>query len=236
MPSRSRRAPPERAPASHRGRCRGSGPLRRRAMVRKQVGIVVYEEVEVLDVGGPLEVFSVTRWNEERRREELSPFNAFLVAETKSPVVATDGMKVVPEHDLDSCPPLDVLLVPGGWGYRHRMTNERLLHWIAERRHGAESRASLPRRGGRKSDGKTHGVPSPGDRRASDRPRLSGRSSEPKVGDAAPVARRSSKRASPSKSGDEAPRQPDQGSQRSGQGISPCQRRKARNSARLRGP
>ena len=48
-------------------------------MKRKQVGIVVYEEVEVLDFCGPFEVFSVTRLNEEKRREEPSPFNAFLV-------------------------------------------------------------------------------------------------------------------------------------------------------------
>ena len=60
-------------------------------MDRKQVGIVVYEEVEVLDFCGPFEVFSVTRLNEEKRREEPSPFCAFLVAESKSPVVATGG-------------------------------------------------------------------------------------------------------------------------------------------------
>ena len=72
-------------------------------MERKQVGIIVYEEVEVLDFCGPFEVFSVTRLHEEKRREEPSPFRAFLVAETKSPVVTTGGMKVVPDHDLDSC-------------------------------------------------------------------------------------------------------------------------------------
>jgi transcriptional regulator GlxA family with amidase domain len=101
-------------------------------MDRKQVGIVVYEEVEVLDFCGPFEVFSVTRLNEEKRREEASPFSAFLVAEKRSPVVATGGMKVLPDHDLDSCPKLDILLVPGGWGFRHQMNNERLLKWIAE--------------------------------------------------------------------------------------------------------
>jgi len=37
-------------------------------MDRKQVGIVLYEDVEVLDFCGPFEVFSVTRLNEERRR------------------------------------------------------------------------------------------------------------------------------------------------------------------------
>ena len=112
-------------------------------MDRKQVGIVVYEEVEVLDFCGPFEVFSVTRLNEEKRREEPSPFSAFLVAETKSPVVATCGMKVVPDHDLDSCPKLDILLVPGGWGFRHQMNNERLLKWIADRSRQVETLTSV---------------------------------------------------------------------------------------------
>lgn len=112
-------------------------------MDRKQVGIVVYEDVEVLDFSGPFEVFSVTRLNEEKRREEPSPFNAFLVAETKSPVVATGGMKVVPDHDLDSCPKLDILLVPGGWGFRHQMNNERLLKWVADRSRQVETLTSV---------------------------------------------------------------------------------------------
>ncbi len=39
-------------------------------MERKRVGIVLFENIEVLDFCGPFEVFSVTRLNEERRREE----------------------------------------------------------------------------------------------------------------------------------------------------------------------
>ncbi|HJU72316.1 MAG TPA: DJ-1/PfpI family protein [Gemmatimonadaceae bacterium] len=112
-------------------------------MERKQVGIVLYEDVEVLDFCGPFEVFSVTRLNEQKRREEPSPFSAFLVAESKSPVVATGGMRVVPDHDLDSCPKLDILLVPGGWGFRHQMNNERLLKWIADRSRQVETLASV---------------------------------------------------------------------------------------------
>jgi transcriptional regulator GlxA family with amidase domain len=112
-------------------------------MERKQVGIVVYEDVEVLDFCGPFEVFSVTRLNEEKRREESSPFNPFLISETKSPVVATGGMKVLPDHDLDSCPKLDILLVPGGWGFRHQMNNERLLKWIADRSRQVETLTSV---------------------------------------------------------------------------------------------
>ena len=102
-------------------------------MDRKQTGIVVFEDVEVLDFCGPFEVFSATRLNEQRRREEPSPFNVFLVAETKSLLVAAGGMKVFPDYDLDDCPALDILVVPGGWGTRKEMNNERLLRWIADR-------------------------------------------------------------------------------------------------------
>src|SRR5262249_32023789 len=96
-------------------------------MNRKQVGILIFENVEVLDFCGPFEVFSVTRLNEEKRREEPSPFDVFLVAESRSPIVASGGMKIVPDYDLESCPKLDVLVVPGGWGTRKEMNNERLL-------------------------------------------------------------------------------------------------------------
>jgi hypothetical protein len=43
-------------------------------MEKKRVGIVLFENIEVLDFCGPFEVFSATRLNEERRWEELSPF------------------------------------------------------------------------------------------------------------------------------------------------------------------
>ena len=62
-------------------------------MQRKRVGIIVYEEVEVLDFCGPFEVFSVTRLNEEKRRDEPSPFLPLLVAESSGVVTATGGMQ-----------------------------------------------------------------------------------------------------------------------------------------------
>jgi transcriptional regulator GlxA family with amidase domain len=112
-------------------------------MERKQTGIVVFNDVEVLDFCGPFEVFSATRLNEGKRREEPSPFNVFLVAETKGPVGASGGMKVLPDYDLDDCPTLDILVVPGGWGTRREMSNGRLLRWIADRSRQVKILASV---------------------------------------------------------------------------------------------
>ena len=112
-------------------------------MDRKRVGILVFPNVEVLDFCGPFEVFSVTRLNEEARREEPSPFEVLVVAESKDTVVATGGLKVVPDVTLDTCPPLDILVVPGGWGTRSEINNERLVKWIGERGREVETLTSV---------------------------------------------------------------------------------------------
>ena len=44
------------------------------------VGILIFDQVEVLDVAGPFEVFSVTRLNEERGWKEPFPFSVILVS------------------------------------------------------------------------------------------------------------------------------------------------------------
>ena len=112
-------------------------------MIRRRVAILVFPDVEVLDFCGPFEVFSTTRLDEDRRREEPSPYEVVLVAEGPGPVVASGGLKVVPDYGLDDCPAADVLLVPGGWGTRREMGNARLLAWIAERGRQAELLASV---------------------------------------------------------------------------------------------
>lgn len=112
-------------------------------MIRKRVGILIYEEVEVLDFCGPFEVFSVARLHEEKRRDEPSPFLPLLIAEDLQPVVATGGMRVLPHHSLADCPQLDVLVVPGGWGYRHHMQNATLQEWMRDRAAKAEVVAAV---------------------------------------------------------------------------------------------
>ena len=112
-------------------------------MDRKRVGILIFPQVEVLDFCGPFEVCSVTRVNENARRQESSPFEVLLVAETAEPVTATGGLRVIPDVTIDACPPLDVLVVPGGWGTRSEIKNERLLAWIKARGGAVETLTSV---------------------------------------------------------------------------------------------
>jgi transcriptional regulator GlxA family with amidase domain len=112
-------------------------------MRRKNAGILIFPEVEVLDFAGPFEVFSVTRLNEERRCEEPSPFEVMLVAERDGIVNATGGFRVVPHCTFENCPSLDILVVAGGLGARKEIGNDRLLSWIADRAQAVETLASV---------------------------------------------------------------------------------------------
>ena len=102
-------------------------------MSRTRVGILIFPDVEVLDFCGPFEVFSTTRLDESRRREDQSPFEVLLVAEATEAVMAAGGLRVVPDYTLANCPRLDVLVVPGGWGTRAGLENHALIDWIAAR-------------------------------------------------------------------------------------------------------
>lgn len=108
-------------------------------MQRVRVGIVLYEDVEVLDFCGPFEVFSVTRLNEDKRREDPSPFHPLLIAESPGLITATGGMRVLPDYSMGDCPHLNILVVPGGWGFRHHMQNTSLHAWLRDRAAKAET-------------------------------------------------------------------------------------------------
>jgi transcriptional regulator GlxA family with amidase domain len=112
-------------------------------MGRKRVGIVVFEDIEVLDFCGPFEVFAATRLDEAKRREEPSPFEVWLVAEKNATVVTSGGMKVIPHHTFETCPRLDILVVPGGWGTRRELDNPAMLDWLRLRASEVETLTSV---------------------------------------------------------------------------------------------
>lgn len=115
-------------------------------MERRTVGILIFDNVEVLDFAGPFEVFSRTRLTpgpEARRSEESAPFRVFTVARTKEMVSATGGLRVLPDYSFEDAPPIDVLVVPGGFGTRPLLNDEATLSWIRSRSAAARQLASV---------------------------------------------------------------------------------------------
>jgi len=91
----------------------------------RNLAILIFADVEVLDFCGPFEVFSVAN-----RFVEPTAFNVFTVAENLGPVLARNGLSVNPQHRLPDCPKPHILLVPGGQGTRSEMHNTTIIEWI----------------------------------------------------------------------------------------------------------
>ena len=104
-------------------------------MHRRNVGILIFPDVEVLDFTGPYEVFSRTRTEpgvDSRRSETSAPFAVFTVGPTTDPIAATGGMRVIPDHAMDEAIPIDILVVPGGFGTRSLLEDTAAIDWITD--------------------------------------------------------------------------------------------------------
>jgi transcriptional regulator GlxA family with amidase domain len=93
----------------------------------KNVAILIFDEVELLDFCGPFEVFLVTG-----RQDDSSPFNVYTVAEKSDPITTRNQLSVNPQYTIHNCPQPDILLVPGGQGTRREMNNQILINWIKD--------------------------------------------------------------------------------------------------------
>ncbi len=101
--------------------------------IPKNVAILIFDEVEVLDFCGPFEVFSVCG-----RRDQSNPFNVYTVAEKSGPVLARNQLSVNPKYSITDCPQPDILVIPGGFGTRREMNNQNLVEWIEKCNEKAE--------------------------------------------------------------------------------------------------
>jgi transcriptional regulator GlxA family with amidase domain len=99
-------------------------------MSKQTVGILIFDEVEVLDFAGPFEVFATTRPPGHDRDSDERAFHVVTIAERSDVVRCRGGLLVQPHHTIDDHPPLDILVVPGGYGTRREVNNTRLLDWI----------------------------------------------------------------------------------------------------------
>jgi transcriptional regulator GlxA family with amidase domain len=95
---------------------------------KRNVAILIFDEVEVLDFCGPFEVFGVTGY-----KDGTEPFNVYTVAEGPGPVIARNGLSINPAYTIADYPRPDILVVPGGLGTRKEMDNPVLREWIEER-------------------------------------------------------------------------------------------------------
>ena len=91
----------------------------------RRFGFLMYPKYEELDLIGPWEM--ATMWREYANGPEC-----VTVSETGGRVDCAKGLKSVADYSFDDCPPLDYLLVPGGFAAYDEMKNAALVAWVRE--------------------------------------------------------------------------------------------------------
>jgi len=99
----------------------------------RNVAILIFDDVEVLDFAGPHEVFTVAG-----DMIRPPPFYVFEVSKTGAAVLARGRLLATPRYSIDTCPEPDILVIPGGMGVRPLLKDERLVAWIAAKAARAE--------------------------------------------------------------------------------------------------
>jgi transcriptional regulator GlxA family with amidase domain len=106
----------------------------------KTFGVMLFEGFEVLDVFGPVEAFGILAYEGKWR--------VVTVAERAGAVLSAQGPKVIADYGFtesgfNDCPPIDILMIPGGIGTRRQVTNHAALEWLIAHAAKAEIVASV---------------------------------------------------------------------------------------------
>jgi putative intracellular protease/amidase len=99
----------------------------------RTLGAILYPGFELLDLYGPLEMFGSL----------AEQVRIATVAEQKGSVASTPGVETVAHHDFSDCPPLDLILLPGGFGTIAQLANTALLDFLRKRAAAAEVTMSV---------------------------------------------------------------------------------------------
>jgi transcriptional regulator GlxA family with amidase domain len=92
-------------------------------MQTRRLGVVLFPGFELLDVFGPLEMFGLLK----------GTVDITMVAQQPGHVSSAQGPEAVARYGFDDCPPLNLLLVPGGFGTRTEVENPHLLSFLRRR-------------------------------------------------------------------------------------------------------
>lgn len=93
-----------------------------------RLGIMLFEGYELLDVMGPLEMFG-----------NVGPaLEVVTVSKSGGEVEAAQPLTSVADYSFDDCPPLDILLVPGGRGVQEVLEDAASIDWVREQAKSAK--------------------------------------------------------------------------------------------------
>ena len=97
----------------------------------RNVGIYIFDEIEVLDLGGPFEVFcTASRMKSRLQPGAKKPFEVFTIADAIRPIRARGGLMLQPNFSIANHPAIDIFIVPGGV-VTAELKRDAIIEWIA---------------------------------------------------------------------------------------------------------
>ena len=98
----------------------------------RRVAMLGFPGAQILDIAGPLEVFSRTsRWLVDEGLADAPVYETTLLAATGGPLLMSNGLSFVVENSIGAlAAPLDTLMVAGGMGTPAAMGDQRLMRWL----------------------------------------------------------------------------------------------------------
>jgi transcriptional regulator GlxA family with amidase domain len=107
-----------------------------------RIGLLVFEQVDLLDVGGPYEVF-LTASRLEVRDGSAASFDVVTVGLTGDPVTAYGGLRLTPQVAIEDAGALDLLVIPGAIAIDDVLADDGLMGAVGGAAQRAQTVASV---------------------------------------------------------------------------------------------
>jgi transcriptional regulator GlxA family with amidase domain len=108
----------------------------------RQVEVLAFPDVQLLDVAGPVQVFADAN-DQAARPHAPSPYRIRVIAPEGAQIRATSGLAFATEPLPDPAEPLDTLIVAGGHGVMRAAEDASLVEWLKIRAGAARRTASV---------------------------------------------------------------------------------------------
>ena len=91
------------------------------------VGFLIFPQLTQLDFTGPLQVLA-----------RLPQSSTHIVAKSEAPVPSDCGLSLMPTQTFSTCPDLDLICIPGGFGVREVIDDHASIDFVRQQSRGAK--------------------------------------------------------------------------------------------------
>lgn len=99
---------------------------------KKQIGVIVFDRFETLDVFGPVEMWG-----------RLPDYEIVIISESGLPAKSSQGVSTLATYSFANAPQLAIIMVPGGGGTRSEVNNPAMIAFVQKQDRGTEWTTSV---------------------------------------------------------------------------------------------